>query len=69
MRAAARPRPEDLSPACSIGECGFCPGDGVAVHAPGKRAPDEPPLFVYRCAHGCRHGGRAGVVEVRLGGP
>lgn len=48
--------PKQLSPECSIGECGFCPGDGIPVFAPGKRAPGEPPLFVYRCDHGCRHG-------------
>ncbi|CAM5628348.1 hypothetical protein SALBM135S_05802 [Streptomyces alboniger] len=47
---------KELTPACSIGECGFCPGNSVAGYAPGKRAPGEPPLFVYRCAHGCRHG-------------
>ncbi len=45
-----------LSPECQLGECALCPGDGIPVHAPGKRTPGEPPAFVIRCGHACRHG-------------
>lgn len=46
----------ELSPACQVGMCGLCPGDGVSVYAPGKRRPFSVPLFTYYCDHGCRHG-------------
>ncbi|WP_167355568.1 hypothetical protein [Streptomyces atriruber] len=59
---AARPlRTEDLSPECQLGMCSLCPGDDIPVYAPGKRPDFEPPLFIRRCAHGCKHGGRPKV--------
>lgn len=64
VKAAAKVKPEDCSPECQLGMCSLCPGDGVAVYAPGRRRAWEAPLFTYRCAHGCRHGGRAVVPSV-----
>lgn len=54
-----KPRTEDLSPECQLGECGLCPGANVPAYAPGQRPLGEPPVFVYHCAHGCGHGRRS----------
>ncbi|QEU91371.1 hypothetical protein CP970_11165 [Streptomyces kanamyceticus] len=59
---------QELSPECEMGLCSLCPGDNVPVYAPGKRPPCEPPIFVYRCDHGCRHGGRT-VIPTMPGRP
>ncbi|QFR93309.1 hypothetical protein [Streptomyces tsukubensis] len=55
-----------LSPACSIGECGYCPGDNVPLYAPGRRAPGEPPVMVLHRGHRCGHSGRPVAAPVPL---
>lgn len=65
MKATVKPRTEDLSPECQLNECALCPGDNVPVYVPGKRPPGEPPLFVYRCAHNCRHGALKKTLHAR----